>query len=126
MEIENKVIVVTGGMGGIGFQTVENFLRKQAKFVAVLDRVDSQTANDRLKRLDNEYESQRFGYFDCNVTVADEFEGTFSIISSLRIRQIIIMLHSTQRCLKKSFVRTLTWTCSSTMRERLARKTWIL
>ena len=37
MEIENKVIVVTGGSGGIGHSLAESFISEKAKAVVVLD-----------------------------------------------------------------------------------------
>ncbi len=37
MEIENKVIVVTGGSGGIGQALATSFINEKAKFVIVLD-----------------------------------------------------------------------------------------
>ena len=37
MEIENKVIVVTGGSGGIGKAMATRFIHENAKFVILLD-----------------------------------------------------------------------------------------
>ena len=37
MEIENKVIVVTGGSGGIGQALARSFIHEKAKNVIVLD-----------------------------------------------------------------------------------------
>ena len=37
MEIENKVIVVTGGSGGIGQALATSFINENAKIVIVLD-----------------------------------------------------------------------------------------
>ena len=37
MEIENKVIVVTGGSGGIGKALAASFIHENAKVVIVLD-----------------------------------------------------------------------------------------
>ena len=37
MEIENKVIVVTGGSGGIGQALATSFINEKAKVVIVLD-----------------------------------------------------------------------------------------
>ena len=37
MEIENKVIVVTGGSGGIGQALAVRFVREKAKVVIVID-----------------------------------------------------------------------------------------
>lgn len=31
MNIENKIAIVTGGMGGIGFATVQHLLRNEAE-----------------------------------------------------------------------------------------------
>ena len=50
MEIENKLIVVTGGSGGIGQALVERFVHEKAKFVIVIDINfdDIESGNNKL------------------------------------------------------------------------------
>ena len=50
MEIENKVIVVTGGSGGIGQALAKSFIHENAKVVVLLDiNFDNfKSENDKL------------------------------------------------------------------------------
>ena len=77
MEIENKVIVVTGGSGGIGQALATSFIHEKAKVVIVLD-----------KKFDN-FESENNNVISkvCNVTdekeltrIIDEINNEFGLI----------------------------------------------
>ena len=50
MEIENKVIVVTGGSGGIGHALAKSFISENAKAVIILDiNLDKQLNSKLIK-----------------------------------------------------------------------------
>ena len=77
MEIENKVIVVTGGSGGIGKAMANRFIRENAKFVILLD----------INFDNSESESNNLISKVCNVTnekeltkIIDEINHEFGLV----------------------------------------------
>ena len=77
MEIENKVIVVTGGSGGIGKAMATRFIHENAKFVILLD----------IKFDKSESESNNLISKNCDVTnekeltrIIDEINHEFGLI----------------------------------------------
>ncbi|XP_001607018.2 15-hydroxyprostaglandin dehydrogenase [NAD(+)] [Nasonia vitripennis] len=79
MEISNKVIIITGGVGGMGFETAKALLNHGAKFVALFDltETDGQSA---IEKLDKEFGKGRAGFYPGDIVIDSEFEDNFNRI----------------------------------------------
>ncbi len=74
--LENKVVVITGGTRGIGFETVRAFLEQRAKVILFGSR--KETVDEALSKLANEGYVVK-GYYP-DLSNYDEVESTFAKI----------------------------------------------
>ena len=68
LELENKVVIITGGSGGIGSACVREFLR-QGAFVSIAD-IDKNAGISLEEELSAQYPG-RARFFDCDLTDTD-------------------------------------------------------
>lgn len=76
-DIKNKIIVVTGGAEGIGFQLIRSFLNAEAKLAVLLD-INEAKANKAVEELTTEFGPNKVVYIKCNVI--EDLEETYSKI----------------------------------------------
>ncbi|XP_045785452.1 15-hydroxyprostaglandin dehydrogenase [NAD(+)]-like [Maniola jurtina] len=75
----NKVVIVTGGANGIGAQIVQELIKEQTKYVAIVDLDDASgvTLQNKLKE---EYGRDVAGFYKCDVTNDAILHGIFDKI----------------------------------------------
>ncbi|XP_072931518.1 15-hydroxyprostaglandin dehydrogenase [NAD(+)]-like [Epargyreus clarus] len=66
-DLKNKVVVITGGAVGIGFETADRFLQKGAKVVILLD-IDEKQGVETAKILNSKYGANKAVFYKCDVT----------------------------------------------------------
>lgn len=66
-DLKNKVVVITGGAEGIGFEIADNYLKKQAKTVILLD-INEKQGVDAVKKLTTKYGNGKAVFIKCDVT----------------------------------------------------------
>jgi len=76
LELENKVVIITGGSGGIGSACAREFLR-QGAFVSIVD-IDKKSGMLLEEELLVEYPG-RARFFECDLTNID---STCSVVDS--------------------------------------------
>ncbi|KAJ8688082.1 hypothetical protein QAD02_023877 [Eretmocerus hayati] len=83
MDITNKIVVITGGIGGIGSKTIHHLLKNSAKFVAILDILDQshERVTKNLSELQKDFRAETYGYYQCDVTKFTDFENCYNKIS---------------------------------------------
>ncbi|KAK9885291.1 hypothetical protein WA026_010785 [Henosepilachna vigintioctopunctata] len=74
--IKGKVAIVTGGAGGIGFETTKLLLREGARGVTIAD-VDAKLAEDALSELGQEFGHEKLKFVETDVTNKTSFEDAF-------------------------------------------------
>ncbi|KAL7304571.1 hypothetical protein TKK_0003354 [Trichogramma kaykai] len=85
MIIKDKVAIVTGGTGGIGFATVQALLRHGAKYVAMLD-LDSRHTHAYAceAEIEEEFGKDKAHYYTCDVTIQSEFAARYDEIVGMQ------------------------------------------
>lgn len=66
-DLKHKTVVITGGAEGIGYEIADNYLRKNAKVVILLDINEKQGA-EAVKTLTAKYGSAKAVFYKCDVT----------------------------------------------------------
>lgn len=66
-DLTNKVVVVTGGAEGIGYEISDKFLQKRVKVVIILD-INENLGIDAAKNLAEKYGNNRAVFIKCDVT----------------------------------------------------------
>ncbi|KAL7644605.1 UNVERIFIED_CONTAM: hypothetical protein RMT77_004144 [Armadillidium vulgare] len=75
MDFKGKVVLITGGAGGIGKATTRTFLQKGSK-VCICD-INETEGKRVLKELEKEFEENNIIFSKCDVTKDEEFESTY-------------------------------------------------
>ncbi|XP_058791660.1 alcohol dehydrogenase-like [Phymastichus coffea] len=79
MDIKNKVAIVTGGTGGIGFATVQALLKNGVKHVAIFDvEATRNRAASQLQKIAVEFGKDRASYVVCDVTNPKQIEDSYN------------------------------------------------
>ncbi|CAL7943420.1 unnamed protein product [Xylocopa violacea] len=76
MNVKDKVIVITGGAGGMGLSCSEKLLLRDAKFVAIFD-IPSPAAESAVKKLRDQFGDSRVGLYACDVTSDEQVNSSF-------------------------------------------------
>lgn len=66
-DLKNKVVVITGGAVGIGYEIGDKFLQKQVKLVIILD-LDEKHGTEAVEKLDAKYGEDSSVFIKCDVT----------------------------------------------------------
>ncbi|XP_046629099.1 peroxisomal hydratase-dehydrogenase-epimerase-like [Neodiprion virginianus] len=77
MDFTNKVVLLTGGAMGIGFEYAKELLRNGVKHLAILDLPTSSGA-ETADKLNGEFRNARVIFIVCDVTNDNEFEAAFA------------------------------------------------
>nr|XP_046491923.1 uncharacterized protein LOC124223733 [Neodiprion pinetum] len=77
MDFTNKVVLLTGGAIGIGFEYAKELLRNGVKHLAILDLPTSSGA-ETADKLNGEFRNARVIFIVCDVTNDNEFEAAFA------------------------------------------------
>ncbi|KAF5299866.1 hypothetical protein FQA39_LY11403 [Lamprigera yunnana] len=75
-EVEKKVVLVTGGAGGIGLACVKAFLKNGAKGVAMAD-VNNESGRKSLEEVQNEFGTEKVIFIQLDVSDKTQFENAF-------------------------------------------------
>ncbi|XP_041978161.1 15-hydroxyprostaglandin dehydrogenase [NAD(+)]-like [Aricia agestis] len=86
-DLKNKVVVITGGAVGIGKSIADNFLKKGAKTVVILD-VNEKRGIEAAANLNSNYGSNKAVFMRCDVTkdldkVSEKIISTFKTVDIL-------------------------------------------
>ncbi|CAH0700978.1 unnamed protein product [Spodoptera exigua] len=65
--LANKVVVITGGAEGIGYEVADKYLSKGAKLVFLLD-INEKFGNESVKKLSAKYGANKAIFMKCDVT----------------------------------------------------------
>ncbi|XP_058792633.1 uncharacterized protein LOC131665051 [Phymastichus coffea] len=85
MEVKDKVVIVTGGTGGIGFAAVQALLRHEAKYVAIFDLDSMHTrAAACVKKIEQEFGTFKADFYTCDVTITSEFAARYDEIVGMQ------------------------------------------
>lgn len=85
---EGKTLVVTGGCSGIGYATVENFLKRNIQNVAILDLSDPKNVTETLR---STYKNQNVVFIKTDVTKKDQVKSAFAeVISKFNYVDILV------------------------------------
>ncbi|XP_004921651.2 15-hydroxyprostaglandin dehydrogenase [NAD(+)] [Bombyx mori] len=76
-EVNDKIVIVTGGANGIGAFSVEVFIENQAKHVAILD-IDTISGFKLEKHLNTTYGDGKVKFYKCDVSIDDQLFGAFN------------------------------------------------
>ncbi|XP_014203987.1 alcohol dehydrogenase 1-like [Copidosoma floridanum] len=87
-KISNKIAVITGGLGGIGFQTVQHLLKNGVEYIAMFDlpKSNDEKVLKSLQDLEKKFNKNKFGYFSCDVSNKHEFKANFDMVVELKKR----------------------------------------
>ncbi|KAJ8687886.1 hypothetical protein QAD02_023681 [Eretmocerus hayati] len=92
MEIKDKVAIVTGGTGGIGFATVQALLQHGAKYVAIFDLDSAHVRGASCEQKVNEqFGKDRAHFYTCDVTITSEFAARYDEIVGMQGRVDILV-----------------------------------
>ncbi|XP_014474576.1 PREDICTED: 15-hydroxyprostaglandin dehydrogenase [NAD(+)]-like [Dinoponera quadriceps] len=90
MEIQEKIVLITGGANGIGYCTARELLRNGAKVIAIVDLADSNGEN-AVAELENEFGANHAIFLAGNVANVKELTACFNkAIESLGTLDIVI------------------------------------
>ncbi|XP_032458036.1 alcohol dehydrogenase 1 [Nasonia vitripennis] len=85
MNVKDKVAIVTGGTGGIGFATVQALLRHGAKYVAIFDLDSMHTrAASCIHKVEEEFGKDKADFYTCDVTIQSEFAARYDEIVGMQ------------------------------------------
>ncbi|XP_025152392.1 15-hydroxyprostaglandin dehydrogenase [NAD(+)]-like [Harpegnathos saltator] len=77
--VQDKTVLITGGVGGLGSEFVKIVLENGAKKVAIVDLPTSQN-RAKVAEFESKYGKSRAGFFPCDITKVKEYEETFKKI----------------------------------------------
>lgn len=86
--IDNKVVVITGGAIGIGYEIADNFLNKGAKLAVILDINETQGA-DAVKTLTVKHGPGKAFFMKCNV-VTDLEEVSTKVFATFKYVDVLV------------------------------------
>ncbi|XP_068632012.1 alcohol dehydrogenase-like [Battus philenor] len=66
-DLQNKTVVITGGVSGIGLSIVETFLEKNVKAIIILD-IDETSGKQVQEKMNAEYGKNKVIFYKCDVT----------------------------------------------------------
>ncbi|EFN88614.1 15-hydroxyprostaglandin dehydrogenase [NAD+] [Harpegnathos saltator] len=90
MEIQEKIVLITGGANGIGYCTARELLRSGAKAIAIVDLPDS-NGEHAVEELEKEFGTDHAIFLPGNVANADELTACFNkAIETLGTLDIVI------------------------------------
>ncbi|CAK1547379.1 unnamed protein product [Leptosia nina] len=75
--LKNKVVVITGGATGIGYEIADRFLSKGAKIIIILD-INEEEGKSATKKLNDKYGSSRSVFYKCDVT--SDVDSTWTML----------------------------------------------
>ncbi|XP_050345175.1 15-hydroxyprostaglandin dehydrogenase [NAD(+)]-like [Nymphalis io] len=75
-ELNDKVVIITGGGNGIGAAIAHQMLEEGVKFVAILD-IDEISGNALEKTLAEKYRKDKVRFMRCDVTKEEELNAAF-------------------------------------------------
>ncbi|KAM3960576.1 15-hydroxyprostaglandin dehydrogenase [NAD(+)]-like [Aphomia sociella] len=102
-DLTNKVAVITGGLGGIGYAIADAFLQINAKTVILLD-VNDKRATEAVDTLNIKHGDKKAVYMKCDVTTDLETVGK-KILSSYE--NIEVLVNSAGICDETSIRKTI-------------------
>jgi len=76
---EGKTAIVTGGCSGIGYATVENFLKRKIKNIAILDLDDPKNVTQSLR---SKFSNQNVVFIKTDVTKKEQVQSAFTEVVS--------------------------------------------
>ncbi|XP_072931515.1 15-hydroxyprostaglandin dehydrogenase [NAD(+)]-like [Epargyreus clarus] len=79
-QVKNKVALVTGGSSGLGLAMVEEFLKKGAKVLIIVD-INEQQGTDATKAMNLKYGDGKAVFYKCDVAV--DLDATFEKITDV-------------------------------------------
>ncbi|CAH0748032.1 unnamed protein product [Diatraea saccharalis] len=88
-EIKDKVVLVTGGTGGIGAEVVRKFLEDGAKHVAFLD-INEIRGNKMEEELIAKYGEEKVKFHMCDITTEDLSVAFDNLVSQFKYIDIVI------------------------------------
>ncbi|EFN76879.1 Short/branched chain specific acyl-CoA dehydrogenase, mitochondrial [Harpegnathos saltator] len=77
--VQDKTVLITGGVGGLGSEFVKIVLENGAKKVAIVDLPTSQN-RAKVAEFERKYGKSRVAFFPCDITKVKEYEETFKKI----------------------------------------------
>lgn len=112
-DIKNKIVVVTGGAEGIGFQIIRSFIKAETKLAILLD-INEAKANKAVKELTLEFGQNKVVYIKCNVT--EDLEVTYSkicdqfgIVDMLINNAALKAENNPENCVNVNLTATIKW-----------------
>ncbi|XP_068631991.1 alcohol dehydrogenase-like [Battus philenor] len=66
-DLQNKTVVITGGVSGIGLSIVENFLEKNVKAIIILD-IDETSGKQVKEKMNAKFGKNKVVFYKCDVT----------------------------------------------------------
>lgn len=70
--LKDKVVLITGGATGIGYEIADAFLKRNPKVVIIVD-IDEKLGGEAVKRLNAKYGDNKTVFYKCDVTL--DLEG---------------------------------------------------
>ncbi|KAL7307654.1 hypothetical protein TKK_0000338 [Trichogramma kaykai] len=75
MNIEGKVVIITGGMGGMGYETAKALLKNGAKFIAIFDLPGSADEIDSSSK--GLFATERAKFFPGDISIDSTLKNNF-------------------------------------------------
>ncbi|CAH2086744.1 unnamed protein product [Euphydryas editha] len=118
--LENKSVIVTGGANGIGASIVKEFLKENAKYVAILD-IDEKSGKELEKDLATKYNAEKVKFYKCDVTNDDQLFGIFhEVAENLGVIDVVVnnagIAHENMNTYKKEIAINYTAVVTSTLK----------